>query len=108
MSRQSFNSLGREDVLLQIDAIVADAKGGDYAKLPKDAQKRMEVLTKVWEQKLMASESEEDRLAAADWMKPELDDSGWERLGASVEATTFLLEKAPIGVEWFRTLIGRA
>ena len=105
MSRQSFNSLGREDVLLQIDAIVADAKGGDYAKLPKDAQKRMEVLTKVWEQKLMASESEEDRLAAADWMKPELDEAGWERLGASVEATTFLLEKAPIGVEWFRTTV---
>ncbi|MBQ4479872.1 MAG: hypothetical protein II943_04455 [Victivallales bacterium] len=105
MSRQSFAKLGREDVLIQIDAIIADAKGTDYDNLPKDAQERQAALTKAWEQKLMASESEEDRLAAADWMKPELDDSGWEILAPAVESTAFLGDKAPIGVEWFRTTV---
>ncbi|MBO4619517.1 MAG: hypothetical protein J5654_05345 [Victivallales bacterium] len=105
MSRQSFTNLGREDVLLMIDTIIADAKGTDYANLPKDGQKRMEMLLKTWEKKLMDSEAEEDRLAAADWMKPELDDSAWESLSASVEATAFYRDKAPIGVEWFRTTV---
>ena len=105
MSRQSFKKLGREDVLLMIDGIIEDALGADGEKLPTDAQARLVAMTKAWEAKLMATEAPEDRAAAADWMNPALDETGWERLPATAEATSFLGDKAPIGVEWFRTSV---
>ena len=105
MSRQTFQAIDREDVLLQIDTIIADAKGTDYAELPTDLQKRFEVMSKRWEKKLMDTEDPADREAAQNWMAPELDEEEWELLPATIEATSFWRDRAPIGVEWFRTTV---
>ena len=104
MSRQTFQELNREDVLLAIDAIVKEARENDGANLPTDATARLAELTRRWSEKFLATEKPEDQAAAADWMNPALDDSGWPLLPATVEAT-FFLDKAPIGIEWFRTAV---
>ena len=105
MSRQAFANLGRKDVLDAVDSVIAESKSPEYANLPNNSKARMDALTDTWEKRLMTSEAESDRIAAADWMNPKLDETGWERLAPNVEATALFGERAPVGVEWFRTTV---
>ncbi len=104
MPREGFQKLGREDILLDIAATLANVKQADLTGLPSNAQERLKEIIPKWQDKFLATEKKEDREAARDWMNPALDETGWTALASKVEETSFMT-KAPIGIEWFRTSV---
>ena len=104
MPREGFRKLGRDDILLDIAATLANVKEADLTGLPSNVSERLKQLIPKWQERFLSTEKKEDREAARDWMNPALDDSGWTALPPKIEATGFM-QNAPIGIEWFRTSV---
>ena len=62
-------------------------------------------MTKYWEKLFLNSGNPADREAARGWEQPDYDDSEWTLLEPTHEATFFEVDRAIIGIEWFRTTV---